>query len=652
MKFQAKLSRYLLTLTAFGSILTGSVAAQTKDGGGEFRLSQTECLTETDRQRIFSEISKNEKLLNAQGKLSANNAPTVGLITSWMVKPNTFVTDFAVDAISNFVDHNPNFPNQVTDYNCGTRSYDTSAGYNHKGIDISTFPFGWSKMARNEAVAVAAADGVIVNKEDGNFDQNCAFNNLRWNAVYVRHADGTTAWYGHLKSGSLTSKAIGETVQSGEFLGIVGSSGNSTGPHLHFELYNAANQLQDPYQGTCNTLNGFTYFANQPTYRVSRINKLMTHFAAPSLSQCPAGENPRETKIYRNGATGIFAAYYRDQMTNQVTTHSLIKPDGATHLTWTHASPSTYSSSYWYFTRALATNSPGVWKHRAVFEGQTYENTFRVVSSAALRTDFDGDGRDDVSVFRPSNGVWYINNTTGGFSAMQFGSVADKVVPADFDGDLRTDIAVYRGGNWYINRSTQGFYSTQFGLADDIPVPNDFSGDGNAELAVFRPSNGTWYILNLADNSFRAVQFGVNGDRPTSADFDGDGRADIGVYRPSNGVWYVLRSSDSQVTGFQFGAANDLIVPADYDGDSKADYAVYRPSNGVWYINGSAGNVTITQFGITTDLPTPADFDGDGKTDIGVYRGGNWYYKLSSSGISGTQFGSPNDQPAANAFVR
>lgn len=53
---------------------------------------------------------------------------------------------------------------------------------------------------------VAAASGMIVGKYDGNFDKNCAFNPGSWNAIYLRHDDGSLTWYGHMKNGSVTDK--------------------------------------------------------------------------------------------------------------------------------------------------------------------------------------------------------------------------------------------------------------------------------------------------------------------------------------------------------------------------------------------------------------------------------------------------------------
>ena len=154
-------------------------------------------------------------------------------------------------SISNYVDHNSAYPNQLQDYNCGTKTYDTSSGYNHQGIDIFTWPFTWKMVDDNSVEIIAAAPGQIIAKGDGQFDRSCGFNNNPWNAVYVRHGDGSVAWYGHMKNGSLTTKNVGDFVNLGEYLGIVGSSGNSTGPHLHFEVYqnDTYTNLIDPYTG-------------------------------------------------------------------------------------------------------------------------------------------------------------------------------------------------------------------------------------------------------------------------------------------------------------------------------------------------------------------------------------------------------------------
>ncbi len=268
-------------------------------------------------------------------------------------------------------------------------------------------------------------------------------------------------------------------------------------------------------------------------------------------------------------------------------------------------------------------------------------------SNANIRTrfDFDGDGRSDISVFRPSNGEWQLNQSTNGFYATQFGLSTDKITPADFDGDGRTDIAVYRDGFWYwLNSSNGSFQAAQFGQAGDIPVPFDYTGDGRAELAVYR--SGFWYTLNLANNQFNAVQFGNATDKPVPADYDGDGRADYAVYR--DGIWYLLQSTQG-FGAIQFGLPTDKLVPADYDGDGKTDAAVFR--EGVWYLLGSQTGFTAFQFGFASDIPAPADYDGDGKSDAAVYRDGIWYLRQSASGFSGVQFGLTNDTPIPAAYL-
>ncbi len=277
--------------------------------------------------------------------------------------------------------------------------------------------------------------------------------------------------------------------------------------------------------------------------------------------------------------------------------------------------------------------------------------------TARKNFDYDNDGRDDIAVFRPSAGSWYVQQSTDGFYDVQFGAAGDRIVPADFDGDSKTDIAVYRPslGVWYILNSADGTISiVPFGIAEDQPVPGDYDGDWKADHAVFRPSEGVWYRMNSSNGSFSILQFGITGDKPTVGDFDGDGKSDIGIFRPADGAWYHIRSSNNSVFAEQFGISVDKIVPADYDGDGKTDIAIYRPAVGLWYVRNSAtATYTPYIFGLADDIPVPGDFDGDDKADIAVFRPSNgvWYIDNSSGGgPTIVQFGADGDVPVESSF--
>ena len=301
----------------------------------------------------------------------------------------------------------------------------------------------------------------------------------------------------------------------------------------------------------------------------------------------------------------------------------------------------------WYVTDAGASGGTAV---SQAFRFTIFGEATAVTS--AKFADFDGDGKTDVSVFRPSEGNWYIfNSSTDTATTSRFGLSGDKLAPADYDGDGKADVAVFRGGIWYLNRSRDGFTSQQFGLADDKPQAGDYDGDGKADVAVFRPSDGTWYIQRSRDG-FTAFRFGLSFDRPVSADYDGDGKTDLAVYR--DGVWYVQRSRDGFIAT-QFGLAEDKPTIGDYDADGKADFAVFRPSTGVWYVlRSSDSGFSAIRFGISSDIPSPGDYDGDGRADNSVFRAseGNWYIRQNSNGNTIVRnFGLSSDISVPNSIV-
>ncbi len=352
-------------------------AAQT--GGGEFKFQNTECLSEEARTSIQKMIKANQQKLRMEGKLTSKML-LVPPPFIWPVKKSSGAAYNEVWSISNYVDHNAGYPNQLQDYNCGTRTYDTSGGYNHAGIDIFTWPFGWYQMDHNEAEVIAAAAGTIIAKSNGFYDRNCAFNSSTWNAVYVQHSDGSVTWYGHLKNNSLTSKSIGQTVSAGEYLGIVGSSGNSTGPHLHFEVYNSGNQLVDPYQGPCNTWPSATqsWWQVQKNYNNPKINSVSSHSGEVALNN---GCGVQETTLFKNqfnAGEGVYIyTFLSDIAAGSPVNIQLLRPDNSVAYNQSFNMPQFYTASYWYWSFNSATfNQTGNWKAQITAGGSTQLHTF------------------------------------------------------------------------------------------------------------------------------------------------------------------------------------------------------------------------------------------------------------------------------------
>jgi hypothetical protein len=274
--------------------------------------------------------------------------------------------------------------------------------------------------------------------------------------------------------------------------------------------------------------------------------------------------------------------------------------------------------------------------------------------AAAANFDFDGDKKSDISIWRPANGGWYIDQSSGGQKIFGFGVAGDKPVAADYDGDGKADAAVFRNGVWYrLKTGSNTFDAVNFGLPTDIPSPADYDGDGKTDVAVYRQSTGTWYIsASTAGTIIR--QFGNNTDVPAAADYDGDGKADIAIYRASKGEWWINRSAAGTIA-FQFGFATDKPVQSDYTGDGKADVAIFRPGTGEWFVLRSEDSSYYSfPFGINGDMPTPGDYDGDGKTDAAVFRpsGNTWFVQRSSAGTMIQTFGQEGDNPVPNSYVR
>ncbi len=266
--------------------------------------------------------------------------------------------------------------------------------------------------------------------------------------------------------------------------------------------------------------------------------------------------------------------------------------------------------------------------------------------------DFDGDHVTDFGLYRglsPADSLWYAPGT-GGIGPFQiyFGATSDIPVPGDYDGDGKTDAVIYRPstGLWYGPRTGAAQIVIQTvvgGMAGDIPIPGDYNGDGATDPAVWRPSTGQFFGTNTAGTLVVLnTSFGQPGDVPVPRDYDGDGTTDPGIYRedvtPEHySLWYAVLSGGG-VHQIYFGAPGDIPVPADYNGDEKADSVIWRPSTGLWYgpQTGAAAIVIQTILGQNGDVPIPGYYDANLAVDPAYFRPstGLWFSLLSGGGVS------------------
>jgi hypothetical protein len=243
--------------------------------------------------------------------------------------------------------------------------------------------------------------------------------------------------------------------------------------------------------------------------------------------------------------------------------------------------------------RIVDSNTGALWTYEAWGDTTTDHDIF-------VPGDYDGDGLTDFSVYRSypygsPYGTWYVAYANGApwNSWILGGQPGDVPVPGDYDGDGKTDFALYRpsDGYWHLFLSTEGGAEAvvEWGYPGDatlIPTPADYDGDGKTDVAFYNPADGHWYIVLSTTGVGESLNFGeTDGSAvPAPGDYDGDGQADTAFYRTVDHVWYVYSTRSGTFYIYWGIDATDVPVPADDDGDGITDAAFYHPATGTFSI--------------------------------------------------------------------
>lgn len=284
--------------------------------------------------------------------------------------------------------------------------------------------------------------------------------------------------------------------------------------------------------------------------------------------------------------------------------------------------------------------------------------------------DFTGTGKTTQTVYRRVNSslITWLAPGYAPLAGFNFGAGAlDVPVGGDFNGDGKFDLAVYRPSTtqWYVRMSTPTGYTssvlqvTSFaGQVGDIPIPGVFTNSGSTSIAVYRPTTGQWFVNGVPGFGYLNVPPKA-GDVPVPSNYDNTGKDEFAIYRPAgpgvSGQWII--SSPGGVHSVFYGGPGDVPVPGAYDATTSSqasELSVFRPSTGQWFIKGHA---TPLQFK-AGDIPVPGDYDGVGYTEPAVYRPstGQWFVwsrtDTAPRALNPANFGVPSvDYPVNSPYI-
>ena len=154
---------------------------------------------------------------------------------------------------------------------------------------------------------------------------------------------------------------------------------------------------------------------------------------------------------------------------------------------------------------------------------------------------------DTVGVYRPAESNFYLRQSDGSSSVINYGSSGDQPLTGDWDGDGTKTVGSYRPSTKTFllsnsNTTPDVTVTLPWAATGDLPVVGDWDGDGVVTVGVYRPSNSSFYLVNDLSTAATVpapIGYGTSGDLPVVGDWDGNGTTTIGVYRPSSATFYL-----------------------------------------------------------------------------------------------------------------
>ena len=335
--------------------------------------------------------------------------------------------------------------------------------------------------------AVAAAPGAVVTAVVGKKKPSYG------QYVVIDHGNGESSLYAHLDS---VAVVVGQVVGAGTQIGTVGSTGNASGSHLHFEERLGGAVVDSWFHGARFPMNSSQASQNCGQVAVSDI----------PLAGDMYGGRSAEVMVFRRGKPAAF------HVTRTGAKERVIKIGDASDQPllgdWDgdgRVNPAIRNPLSRVFTLLVKRTRSTV--------------KFGKTGDLPIAGNWDGVGTWEIGVRRPSRGQFLLRLPNGSTQKVPLGDADDLPVTGDWDGDGITDLGVY-------DQATATFTLLQtdplgtpytsviaFGLPGDVPVTGDWDGNGITDLGVWSPSTATFNKRGAVAPSgvvgrVKSVQFG------------------------------------------------------------------------------------------------------------------------------------------------
>lgn len=256
--------------------------------------------------------------------------------------------------VVNHVDHDT-ASGRFRDHTCGIQTYD-----GHDGTDFVLRSF---RQMDSGVFVVAAAPGRVIAVVDSLYDRNKVSIKERGfgNYVAIQHDEGYISYYAHIRKNSAIV-TVGSAVTRNQRIALVGSSGNSSDPHVHFEVWRRI----DPFAGLC--ADNISHWNEQPAYNTSY--RLLDHGLTtwPPLLDTIRERPPKALRITRNDSTVTFWSLQQGIQPTDELVAEWYAPDNT--LWFRYSTEAGIASEYYYWWTFINRPSiPGIYHVRFSVNG-------------------------------------------------------------------------------------------------------------------------------------------------------------------------------------------------------------------------------------------------------------------------------------------